>query len=241
MTNAAHPQLNVSHISLLYANLRPIRSLFSVKNESLGFCYYSDLTIVFVKLKLRLTVLQTIMNSQLVQKVTEFAENDDVSGLTDLLSNWPEHDTKWLLYIDARIVAPSSPAEQTQRSKAIRKNALKLNPPLEEPLYSELSVEDRVAEQDEEAQELKETATAPSADNFLYSDEAQAHFQIIQTIEASEDWQIDEIDVFLNSLDYLQLNEAVQHVVNQTVYGLLRFAEEAGSAQKIAESSVYQA
>ena len=181
------------------------------------------------------------MNSRLAQKVREFAENDDVSGLTDLLSNWPEHDKEWLLYVDARIVAPSSTAEQTQRLKAIRENALKLNPQLEEQLYSRPSAEDEVAKKSTAAQQNKEPTAASSTDNFVFSDEDKARFQIIDTIEAFEDWQIDEIDVFLNSLDYLQLNEAVQHVVNQTVYGLLRSGEEASSAQKIAESSEYQA
>ena len=177
--------------------------------------------------------LQKNMNSELTDKVTELAEENDVPELTRLLVTWPDRDAKWLLYIDSRLIAPSTTQEQRNQLLAVREQALKSNPQLEQQMVEQFSSE-------QVARKKQNPSSSKLSEDFTYTEEDQIRFQIIETLEDFEDWQLEDIDDYLDTLHYSNLDEVVQHAVNQTVYGLLRTAADAQAAQSIASSSDYQ-
>jgi len=173
------------------------------------------------------------MNSELTDKVSKLAEKDDVAGLTRLLATWPDQDATWLLYVDSRLIAPSTTQEQRTVLLAVREQALKSNPQLEQQMVEQLSNENVT-------QKKLNPSSSKLNENFTYTEEDQNRFQIIETLEDFEDWQLEDIDSYLATLDYLQLDKTVQHAVNQTVYGLLRSNEHVQAAQSIAKLNDYQ-
>jgi len=148
------------------------------------------------------------MTTELFKRVTELAEADDVEGLTELLLEWPEQDSQWLLFIDSRLMAPSSTKEQKNRLKQKKAEALASNPAL--------SYDDLFSKPEAAAEEVN-----VETEEFIYTQQDKRRFDIIETIEEFEDWEFDDIADYLASLNYGDLDAAVQHVINVAVYSFL--------------------
>jgi len=170
------------------------------------------------------------MNSSLTDKVKALADIENIDGLTKLLCEWPDQTSEWLIFVEIRIHAPSSNAEQKKKLKDIRQQALNKNPDLLENDFGEV-LETKIA---------SETISKEVEEDFNYTDEDLAQYEIIETLEECEDWHTNEIDDYLGSLNYLSLDDAVQHLINQSVYGLLMLPEEYQAANKIADTNVYK-
>ncbi len=168
------------------------------------------------------------MASELEQRIKSMADIEDVAGMTDLLCQWHEKSPEWLLFVDARLAAPSSTKEQKARLKKIKSDALKENP--------DLSYESLFNQTEEPSAPQPEAVTA----EFNYSQQDQTNYAIIETLDELESWQTDEIEQTIAALNYAELEQAVQHQVNHYVYGLLKFTKNHDKIQHIANSTAYK-
>ena len=69
-------------------------------------------------------VNQTEKDKELEQLVIEYASKDDIEPLHELLINWPENSLQWLIYVESRMMAPSTSKSDRERLGEVREKAL---------------------------------------------------------------------------------------------------------------------
>ena len=63
-------------------------------------------------------------DQELAKQLSDFGEQDDVQGMTDLLLGWKNKTFQWLFYVDTRIGMPSSTLQQKEALNKIKEQAL---------------------------------------------------------------------------------------------------------------------
>ena len=68
--------------------------------------------------------LENPKDQELHDLIEELAEKSDIQGMTDLLVNWEEKSLLWLIFVESRIIAPSTTEEQREALEKAKEVAL---------------------------------------------------------------------------------------------------------------------
>ncbi len=63
-------------------------------------------------------------DKELAKQLSDFGEQDNIQGMTELLLIWQPRTLQWLNYVDSRIGLPSSTREQREALTKIKEQAL---------------------------------------------------------------------------------------------------------------------
>lgn len=173
------------------------------------------------------------MESDLQQKISALADIEDIEGMTQLLCEWPHKTPEWLLYINVRIGAPSTNKEQKSLLTQMKAEALAFQPELAEQLMDEFleTLQSKTSNGQKNEQEKQK--------DFVFAQEDCENFEIIDTLQEFECWDVEEITDYIVSLDYGELGEPIQHLVNQYIYGLTANGQESEPLKAVAKQPEY--
>ena len=180
---------------------------------------------------------QTEKDKELEQLVIEYASKDDIEPLHELLINWPENSLQWLIYVESRMMAPSTSKSDRERLGEVREKAL-----LEPELIK--ACEDYVKQINAENEEsIKKTKKQRKP--FDLSEEEKQQYEILESLEEichkiDYDLSEDEFDKFFTSIDLENQNPVIQHQAHKIIYNQLFAGNETNFLKEYSKTSIYQ-
>lgn len=136
--------------------------------------------------------------------------------------NWEARTPLWMIYVETRLMAPSTTKAQTDALVAARDKALEDDPELLEQVQRHFD-DMNMADAQRHVKILKVGTSKNMYENFEYTEEEKEIFAAIKTLEEDidvyeYDEAMDDLNDLLKDYELLDRHEYIQHAANKLVY-----------------------